>query len=280
MNYFHFSFAKRKFIINASKYWGIFSVFVLLFILDLYKLNESWKTANFSMFLHLTSLELLFSVLIIILLILIIGVGGYALLRKLTDKKMDEYLTNYENAHKGDKAEVQVHEYLSEWLSSQDYTVYPNYKIPDLRSDLDFVIVGPKGVILLEIKNYDTKNVFDENYAYYVNKEGKLIRLKYDIRKTVGWRAEKLEELLLERGLKNVHVYKVIVYTNSDSISFKNRMNNKYKVFVVQGMDNLKKYLTEKNKENQYTEEFCRKINVELIANKIYLEKIVRQNAS
>jgi len=71
----------------------------------------------------------------------------------------------------GHEGEQKVFKELSNILDDR-YTVYPNYIIPGHKFDLDFLIVGPKGLIVVEVKNFSNATVFSENEAVSVKDAG------------------------------------------------------------------------------------------------------------
>lgn len=264
MSYFSFSFAKRKYILNATKFWTILAVLLIVLVIDIAWLVHRSKTLNTHIWSTLSPLAFIISVVMLLAVVLVVTWIMFEIDKRL-DAKMEEYISNYEQAHKGDDGEGLVLKNLRQWLNTDRYKIFPNLTIPGVRSDFDFVVVGPKGVILIEVKNYDTKTIFTYDKALFLSKEGKLVKLRNDIREIVNWRAGKLEKYFAERGLNNIKVHKVVVFVNPDSVSIQGDWENKYKVFVAQGMPALGNYLANpyinKNFTQDYVVRICEAIN-------------------
>ncbi len=259
MSYFSLSFAKRKYLINATKFWTVFAVLMVLLLLDIAWLVHRAKTLNTHIWATLSPLALIISVAMLLAAALVV-VWILLQVDKRLEAKMEDYISNYEMARKGDDGEGLVLKNLQQWLSADNYKIFPNVTIPGVRSDFDFVIVGLKGVILLEVKNYDTKTVFTYNKALYRSKEGQLVKQKTDIREVVNWRAEKLEKYLAEQGLNNIKVHKVVVFVNPESVSMQGNWENKYKVFVAKGIPALGNYLSNLYTNKVFTADYTSKV--------------------
>lgn len=254
MPYFSLSFAKKKYIVNATKFWSLLVVILALLVADIVWLFIKYKTLNFHIFLTVPPLVAIISGLIILGIVILFSRIMFQVDKRL-DAKMEEYLKNYEHAHKGDDGEQLVYQNLTQWLNPEHYKIYPNYTIPGVVSDFDFIVVGLAGIILIEVKNYSTQTIFTYDKAYYRSKEGKLIKLR-DIREVVGWRAKKLEMFLAKQGVSNTKVRKVVLFVNPNSVEVQGDWQNKYKVYVAQGIFALEKYISEKYVDNKFTKEY------------------------
>lgn len=263
MPYLNLSFAKKTYIVNAAKFWTITALVLLLLVLDIVWLVVRRKTVNFHIFLTAPPLVAIIAGLIILAIAVLFSWVMIEMDKRL-DAKMDGYLKNYENAHKGDDGEVLVHKSLSQWLNPEHYKIFPNYKIPGVKADFDFVVVGQRGVILIEVKNYDTHNIFTYDKAYYQSPEGRLVKL-WDIREVVKWRAEKLERYLAEHGLDNIRVRKVVLFVNPKSVEIQGDWQNKYKVYIAQGIPALGDYLSGQQPSRKFTAgyilQICKALN-------------------
>ncbi len=72
----------------------------------------------------------------------------------LARRYFDPFLENIGNFRKGKRGEDEVREMLKGSLND-DYIYIENYLIPNTRiGDIDGLLVGPKGIIILEVKNY------------------------------------------------------------------------------------------------------------------------------
>jgi len=72
----------------------------------------------------------------------------------LVRKHSDSLFENIGNFKKGKRGEDEVAAMLKENLDD-NYTCVENYMIPNARiGDIDGLLIGPKGVVILEVKNY------------------------------------------------------------------------------------------------------------------------------
>lgn len=258
MPYFNLSFAKKTYIINATKFWAVLALILILFTLDVAWLVARRKTLNFHILLTVPPLAAIIAGLIILGVILVFSWIMFQVDKRL-DAKMEEYYRNYEHAHKGDGGEILVHKSLDQWLNPGSYKIYRDYKIPGVRADFDFIVVGPKGVILIEVKTYDTHTIFTYDTASYKSAEGKSVKL-WDIREVVNWRAKKLERYLAEHGLGNIKVRKIVLFVNPGSVEIQGAWRNKYKVFVAQGIPALGDYFSAQRPNQKFTPDYLAKI--------------------
>lgn len=182
---------------------------------------------------------------------------------KKIDAKMDVYDHDAKIAEKGAIGEDLVHKELLTLLNSQDYQIYQNLILPNLKSDLDFVLVGPKGVILLEVKNYqDSKVIYMSKESFYKSKNNELIKILPDLREIVNWRAGRLERYLAENGVDRINVRKVILYVNPESVEIKEYGDNYNRVFIIQGLKKLQNYLDSSKDDVRFTSDRYTKVNI------------------
>ena len=219
-------------------------------ILDIAWLVERRNTLNFRVWYEAPPL-----VFIIYLLLLLAIVWFFVWLMfqvdKRLDAKMEEYLRNYEFAHKGDQGEELVNQELQKILNPQDYKIFRNTILPGRKSDIDFIVVGSKGVIILEIKNYDTTTILTYDKTYYTGQDGR-VRTKKDYRSIVKWQAAKLEEYLFGQGFK-IKARKALVYLNPKAVDIRDAGKNKYGVYVAVGLGGLDKFIAGCYADNQFT---------------------------
>jgi hypothetical protein len=258
MIFFRLPFAKKKYILNATKFWVMVAGILIFLALDITWLVERRKTLNFRAWHALTPIEFIISLLLLLAIVWFFAWLMFQVDKRL-DAKMEEYLRNYEFAHKGDQGEEQVNQELQKILRPQDYRIFRNTVLPGRRSDIDFIVVGPKGVIVLEIKNYDTTTILTYDKAYYTNKAGQVEHLKKDYRSIVKWQAEKLEEYLVSQGFK-VKVRKALVYLNPKSVDIRDGGKNNYGVYVAVGLTGLDRFIVDCYADAQFTPSYFTKI--------------------
>jgi hypothetical protein len=180
------------------------------------------------------------------------------ILTKKFDPIIDRWKFDIDISKKGDRGEEVVFSELSKFLFPDQYTIFRNLVLPGRNSDIDFIIVGSKGVIVLEIKNYSTKTVFTKDQANYRDKSGLLHFLTRDSRESVQWQAEGLEQFLFLNGI-DVTPLKALVFVDSDSVELKDYKNN-YGVYVVRGISQLRKYIDNLFENISFTIQHCASI--------------------
>ncbi len=258
MPYLSLPFARKTWIVNATKFWTTLALIFALLALDVVWLVVRAKTLNFRIFVVTPPLKAVIS-LLIILAIVVLFIWFMVKVDERLDARMEKCLANYEHARKGDDGEILVRKYLNQYLDEKQYKIYPNYKIPAVKADYDFVVVGPKGVILIEVKTYDVHTVFTYDKAYGQSADGKLFSL-WDIREKVKWRAGQLERYLAEHGLDNINVRKVVLFVNLKSVEIQGGWKNKYKVYVAQGIPAFADYLFRQQPSPQFTPEYVKRV--------------------
>lgn len=259
MSYLKLSFAKKKAVINKTKLWTILCLFLILLELDIWGILSVYLDPK-----RWSSVTLLGFVLSIPVLILVVWafykIAGW--IEKKMDAKMDIYVHDWKVAEKGDRGEELAYKELHKLLNSNEYQIYRNLTFPGVTSDFDIVVVGSKGIILFEVKNYEkSKDVYEVESSYYKSTENKLVKKRKDLREIVSWRAGKLEKYLAEKGVDNIKVRKVILYVKSDSVEIKEYGVNKNHVYIVQGLSRLQYYLANARADNHFTLSLCSKVN-------------------
>jgi len=146
-------------------------------------------------------------------------------------------------------------------ILDEKYTVYQNFKIPGRKFDIDFLIVGPKGVIAMEVKNYSDRLLFFEDKIIKVRGEGYTRTVtelygNYDPRNKLKNHCFSLNNYLQTMGLNEIKVRKVLVFINDN-----NKIEENPGIFIVQGVNKLKSYFASLYTDEKFTTEFCEKIN-------------------
>ena len=65
-------------------------------------------------------------------------------------------------AKQGDEGERAVYLEMIKIFDAQRYRIYKNFKIPGRNFDIDFLIIGPKGVLVFEVKNSACSYIFSD----------------------------------------------------------------------------------------------------------------------
>ena len=180
---------------------------------------------------------------------------------------LDKILLIIDNARKGDWGERKTFERLRELLGSQ-YRIYRNLKIPDQKFDIDAVVLGPKGIITFEIKNLGIPTDhyrFEGEDAYKISryKNGNECSCKMgpygnaNPIKEAMRHNQALEEWLMKSGLGSIKVKGAVLMTGKAKIEdIKNPA-----VFIVNGLDQIKRFIDGAYEDPEFTEEFCAKLD-------------------
>lgn len=252
MSYFNLSFVKRKLIINKLKFWGLFIIIFIIWILDILFVIQKYKNGDYSR--SYPAYVFLFSMPLFWLFLKV-----FSWIKRKIDFQWDTYQHEWEIAELGNNGEEIFINELKKILNKQ-YLFLKNIVLPGFQSDIDIVIIGPKGIFLCEVKNYKkTKVIFDSLNYYYKSHEGNNIKEDKDIRAQVKWRSDNLEKYLIDHGIHDINIKKVIVYVNPSSVELK-EYGSSYRVFIARGMEGFDKYISTSNEDNRFNENFCHKI--------------------
>ena len=258
------SFSKKIILKNTLKIIFIIICFLLIVYFGLgYSLNniienKRWLDPMFITVMLSFSLGLIF------------GILEMRFLDKLSDY-LDRIKFSLTNAIKGNWGEREAFKKLKEVLGSQ-YIIYPNFHIPDkkIKFDNDAVIIGPKGIICIEIKNI--KGVFDfigeETYKYDLHN-------KNQCRDTLNEHQSPSKEVLrhsyflqkwLERNDFNGIRPKPILLLVGDRAML-NSKPQPQGYYVVRSLEELSDTFQNTHEDNRFNEELCRNL-VGLFGNK------------
>jgi len=158
------------------------------------------------------------------------------------------------------EGEDTVENKLREMLDER-YRILRNFKIPGREFDIDFVIVGPKGLILLEVKNYTEKMIISEEFATIIKKTGyrtQTIRLdgKKDPRRQVLYHSVILNQYVKDLGFPNVAVRgKALVFVENMAV-----LKGDPGVYIVSGVENLDSFLDAIPDDKSFDEEVSCKV--------------------
>lgn len=145
-------------------------------------------------------------------------------------------------------------------ILDDSYYVCRNYQIPGHKFDLDFLVLGPKGLVVIEVKNFSNSTVFLEdrvvsikNYGY--KQESRELFGKADPRVSLDIHCRYLNNYLNYLGYKNIKIKKVLVFPN-DHIT----IEGSSKTYIVKKLNELDKYFTSAYLDERFTREFCESI--------------------
>ena len=115
----------------------------------------------------------------------------------------------------GVRGEGAVSRFLSRILDDR-YTLIRNLQIPKSQADLDAVLVGPSGVLVMEIKNYSPKYSYRcEGSDWFWRKPGKRYsRMKESPTKQAIINTGYLKTYLSQHGIHGIPIETVVVITN------------------------------------------------------------------
>lgn len=172
---------------------------------------------------------------------------------------------NIQYAKRGAEGEDLLFRELRNLLGS-DYYIKQNFILPGKSFDIDAVVIGPKGFILFEVKNYSNKLIFSKDRAFYV-KEGDMDQQRFAIDEFKDPRAQVLKQshsfarYLYSLGYKNVPVRKALVIVNKDLVTIEGDGSNIFGAYVVQGIGELKKFIDSLYIDERFTPAVCKKLN-------------------
>ncbi|MDD4901730.1 MAG: nuclease-related domain-containing protein [Patescibacteria group bacterium] len=204
-------------------------------------------------------------ILILIVLGAITGIAALAM-SKWLESFFDKVNYNISISAAGDEGEKKVYDELRKVLDDK-YTVYPNYIIPGHKFDLDFLIVGPKGLIVMEVKNFSNSTVFSEDKALSVKESGykkevtKLVGSS-DPRNKIDIHCKVMNSYLNYLNFDNIKIRKVLVFAK-DHIT----IEGKSKIYIVKKINELGQYFDSLYRDERFTPEFCEEINKKLLIN-------------
>ena len=190
----------------------------------------------------------------------ILGFLYYPLNNKIVNKldRIDDKLfNNIKNAELGIKGERLVFSELGKVLPA-GYTLYKNYIIPGRKFDIDALIVGSKGIIIFEVKNLSNNlEIFDNRIFYNIDGQGFPMPINIDPRLEVDEHCQKLKQFLYKHNVKDLTINKAVVFTKNGSIHINSK---KTWIYIINGVENINKYLTGLPIDSRFTPDFCKKI--------------------
>ncbi len=182
-------------------------------------------------------------------------------------RKIDQFFIRTENnlgkARAGNEGEKVVCDELKRILDN-NYVAYQNFKIPGRRFDVDFLILGPKGLIAMEVKNSSSHFSFSTHEAIRIKGKGytqEVTRLTgdFDPRVKLKNHCKSLNYYFYLIGLKEVRVKKVLVFVGG-SIGIEGKAG----IYIVKKLGELNKYFESLDNDNRFTPEFCASVSSKL----------------
>jgi len=180
--------------------------------------------------------------------------------------KIDYWLDNAErnlkNALKGNWGEKKTFEEFQKILGA-DYKIYRNFKIQNRKFDNDAIIIGPKGIISIEIKNihgdfeFIGEETYKHNWRYGNECLCKLNEWKSPTREVLR-HCEAFEKWLSESGFNGIKLKRAILLVDTKARIIK--LENPA-VYVVKGLNDLAKYIENSYNDSLFTPEFCEKLD-------------------
>ncbi len=248
------SYSKQKIKDNVLKQWIFYvvcfsvSVFLLLYLFKYLRLSFDQN-----------------SLLIAVSMILGVILG---LITVWVNKFTNDFFLKTDNkkniARKGYEGEKKVYLKLIKILDPEKYKIHQNFKIPGAKFDFDFLIIGPKGVVVLEVKNSDNSYIFFERGAIrvkiskYSREETKLFG-RCDHREKLINYCLYLDNYLKSLGFSQIKIRKALVFVDS-----KVEIKGKSKVFIMSNINELDKYFNTLNEDRRFSQDFCEKIDKKL----------------
>jgi len=169
-----------------------------------------------------------------------------------------------DSAKRGIVGEKVVFNWLTEILPPNQFTILPNLVLPGHRADVDFVVVGPSGVFVFEVKNFTEKLFFTtEDYAY-ISKNGELIKLDSmdDPRNQLRWNAQRLEEFLKKNGFDLMKTKRALVFPEAGSMIYLGSPS----IYLIDTKESMRKFIFSNPNDPRFTPEFCDQIRKSLVS--------------
>ena len=187
------------------------------------------------------------------------GIGSayfYMWFTKKFNKKIDGLINNINGFKLGIAGKNIVNEELHKILDDKQFNIKPNFKFKDKNFDIDFLVIGPKGLILFEVKNYSYKLKFFDNFVSYIS-GGVERQADKDPRVALGFYADYLKNYLLTKGFKNLLINKAVIIPDKSKVKI---ATDKTGVYIICGVEGIKEYLDGLKEDPQYDATFCHKL--------------------
>lgn len=238
-------YAKKLYLKAGLKWWGMFFAMVTVLVLD-FKYGIGKTDLSFK------AVELFIAVLFGFALYPLIA-GAFKKIKSVEDGSIKESGA----AKLGADGEEAVGEWLREVLPEKSYRILKNFTLPGCKFDIDFVIVGPKGVIIFEVKNLANQVTFsDDEYFQMVDGKKQVLPFEWDPRTQIKQHAYLLRKHFENCGYYNLIILKAVVFPKDDSVN----LAGKPGVYIINGRENLTNYLNRATILTEYTKDLCQKL--------------------
>lgn len=192
--------------------------------------------------------------------VLVLGFFSYPVFKlglKKLDKFEDEIFYDIDSGRLGFEGENTVAGWLQQILPKDKYTILQNFALPKHLFDIDFIIIGPKGIIVLETKNLTDHYQFsNDEFLKIKNNQKILLSPKYDPRDQLRRHVYHLIKFFEVNRYSDLRILKALVFIDANRIS----INGNTGIYIASGFDSLKKFLDSATLDVLYTPEFCEKL--------------------
>jgi len=203
------------------------------------------------------------AVLFVMLFFMIVGMFIQWLSNKIFERWLDPVADNVINEmdriEQGEEGENGICAELYRVLDKDKYTIHRNFKIPHKKFDIDAIVVGSKGIIVFEIKNYTNRMAFNYNDAFVETKSGfKRILSKNDPRNEVDSYCYELQKYFNVSNLRGLPIHKAVAFLKKDVAII---LSSKVRVYIISGFNELDKYIATLPDDPRFTPKVCDVIN-------------------
>lgn len=251
-NIINMIYSKKLYIKALLKFWGLFGILAIFLLLDFYyvfsKTNLTIKTLE-------------------ILLVFFFGYFMYPIyfsIRKKFNDIGDNILFEAGSARLGLEGEKIVYDWIKNILPEKEYIILSNVVLPKHKFDIDFIVIGPKGVIVLEAKNFTGQFHFsNDEYFQIKNQKRNVLPQSFDPREGVRRHIYHLREFFERNNFNDIRILKALVFVKEDNIS----VDGNTGIYIAKGFNSLKYFLDGITTDPIYTPEYCEKIR-KILGNK------------
>jgi len=191
---------------------------------------------------------------------ILLGFASYPIATKALNKmkKIEDELTKESRCAKlGSDGENSIGEWLSELLPKKSYKILRNVNLPGHKFDIDFVVIGPKGIFVFEVKNFSDQITFsDDEYFKIIDGKKRVLPIDQDPRTEIKKHAYALRKHFENRELYNLIISKAVVFGKKNAAI----LNGKPGVYIINGRESLINYINRANELPEYTKEYCQTI--------------------
>lgn len=196
-----------------------------------------------------------------VLLVFILGFACFPLNNKLVDwiyslinPKIEREIKNAKNSKRGFEGEDSVNSWLEEIVDKED--IMKNVTLPDRNFDIDFLLVGSKGIVAIEVKNLTDPVRFEDDECFY-EKDRRKISLspeedpRFKFKKYIYF----LRKYLEDNDFGFVRIKKAIIFTNG-KVSWDGNTG----VYIIKDKEKLASYINNLEIDSALTPDICEKI--------------------